>query len=175
MAEYEGIISSLRQNNRADVIIRPGSPGITGAPEISGKVCHCATDGSSLTIEVENTAGAGVGDRVLVRQETPEFLKNAGLLIGIPLCGLVAGVVGAQLVTRGFPGSVVPGLIAILAGLAAGLGIGVTLFRRSRSPDSLPVVVHVTRSRAEQAAMAAEPPCNRDNADACGGCSPSGF
>ncbi|MBW1783004.1 MAG: SoxR reducing system RseC family protein, partial [Deltaproteobacteria bacterium] len=102
MPRYEGLVASVDKDGKAEVIIGPDSSGIPGAsPRVNRHVCHCATDGSTLTIEALNRVGAGVGDRVIVSRDTAGLVKNAAVLLGIPLMALTAGIALAVFLIHG--------------------------------------------------------------------------
>jgi len=54
MPEYEGVIASLSEDGKAEVIVQPETSNIVGAPEVSKKVCHCASSSSQVTLEALN-------------------------------------------------------------------------------------------------------------------------
>ncbi len=64
MPEYEGFVASLKEDGKAEVIVRAETSGIVGAPGVSKKVCHCASSSSHVTMEALNPVQAAVGDRV---------------------------------------------------------------------------------------------------------------
>ncbi|MBW1908344.1 MAG: hypothetical protein JRJ11_02215 [Deltaproteobacteria bacterium] len=58
MPRHEDFVATLKEDGKAEVIIQPGSMGVPGAsPQINRRVCHCATDGSTITIEALNRVG----------------------------------------------------------------------------------------------------------------------
>ena len=91
MPEYEGFVASLKEDGKAEVIVRPETSGIVGAPGASKKVCHCASSSSQVTMEALNPVQAAVGDRVAVRVDASLLLRNAGALIGMPVLALALG------------------------------------------------------------------------------------
>jgi hypothetical protein len=131
MPRHEGFVATLKGDDRAEVIIQPGSMGVPGAsPHVNRHVCHCATDGSTITIEALNRVGAGVGDWVSVSRNATEMIRNAALLLGIPIIGLIAGIILAAFLTDGFSFRIAGGIIAMAACLLSGIAIGVLTFRR---------------------------------------------
>jgi len=100
MARYEGLIKGIQPDGRAEVTIRPGKMGIPGAPEVSRRVCHSSTDGSIVTVDAVNNAGATIGDWVSVRQADGVARKNLLILFGIPLSGALLGVIGVVVVAQ---------------------------------------------------------------------------
>jgi hypothetical protein len=171
MPQYEGYVSSLTADDRAEVIIRPGELGIPGAPEISKKVCHCATDGSTLRIEALNRAGAAVGDWVALSRKSGVLLKNAAALLGIPLLGGISGLGIGAVLLYGFAVPAISTFLFAALGLLAGITIGTRHFRRL-SADNQPVISRVLKTRTEVAAMLEdEQASKKDGAGSCGGCS----
>ena len=77
MPVYEGVVENINENG-ARVVIRPDSQCIPGAPGVSKRVCHCATDGSTLKIDALNSVNAGEGDWVSVSVRPGALMKNAG-------------------------------------------------------------------------------------------------
>ncbi len=56
MANYQGIVDKLMAGYKVEILIAPGKQSIIGAPEVSKKVCHECTDGSTLRIEAVKQA-----------------------------------------------------------------------------------------------------------------------
>ncbi len=171
MPHYEGLVTSLKEDGKAEVVIQPGSMGIPGAsPQVNRRVCHCATDGSTITIEALNRVGAGVGDRVFVSRDTSGLIKNASVLLGIPLLGLCAGIVLAAVITHGFAFHVTGGIVAVAASFLLGIVIGVSVFRRV-SAGSWPVIDQIVKTRLGAASMSGENRCARESVGrSCDGC-----
>ena len=137
---YEGIVTALKENGKADVVIQPRGSGVYGASkEVNARVCHCATAASSLTIEAINSAGAGVGDMVSVMKDTSTLLRNYAILLGIPLAGLIVGIVLNSLLP--FYGLAAGILLTLLS-----LALAIQWYRRS-SVGSDPVIDRVLRVR----------------------------
>ena len=138
--DHEGIVTKLKENGKADVIIQPPGAGVPGvSKEINARVCHCATPASTITIEALNSAGAGVGDRVSVMRDTSTLLKNCGILLGIPLAGLIGGIALTFLITDRsssvHPAGVAAGITFTLVAVA----LSIVWYRRS-SVGSDPVI-----------------------------------
>jgi uncharacterized protein YacL len=172
MAAYEGLVASLKGNGRAEVIIQPGSSGIPGVSrEVNSRVCHCTTDGSTITIDVENRAGAEVGDWAVVDREKGALKRNVATLLGIPALGTVVGVLVALIVTAGFSFGTTAWIVCLLGGLFIGIVIGITIFRRV-SAGSRPFISRVVRTRLEMASMPLGQQCPTKKKDGtCGTCS----
>lgn len=171
MPEYEGLVAGIKEDGKAEVVIQPGSPGIPGTSrEVKRKVCHRATDGSTITIEAENRVGAGVGDRVSVNRETTALLKNAAALLGIPAIGIIAGIAIAALLTGGFSTHITSGMLTIAACLLLGIIIGVLTFRRV-SAGNQPVIGRIIRRRLEMPSIPGDDKCSFEKPNAiCDGC-----
>lgn len=168
MVHYEAVVTSLLPNGKAEILIQPDKPGIPNAPGISARVCHCATSNSMVRIEALNRAGASVGDWVSVSRNSADIMKNAGVLIGIPLAGAIAGAVLGNL-----SGGVAPVILSLI-GACLGIVAGVLLYRRL-SDRNLPVIDRVISSRKELAAMYTNRPTGTDQAgcrDGCTSCIP---
>jgi microcompartment protein CcmK/EutM len=150
MSLYEGFVAGLRADGKAEVVIRPDNPGIPGAPELTEKVCHRATNGSTIRIEALNRVGAGVGDWVLLSRRAGVLMKNAVVLLGIPVIGALSGVVAGAVFSDGFAFCVTATAVSAAVGLLLGLVIGVTAYRRM-SADDEPVIRRIIRTRADMA------------------------
>jgi positive regulator of sigma E activity len=147
MPRHEGFVATLKGGDRAEVVIQPGSMGVPGvSPHVNRHVCHCATDGSTITIEALNRVGAGVGDWVSVSRNATEMIRNAALLLGIPTVGLIAGIILATFLTDGFSFRIAGGIIAMAACLLSGVTIGVLIFRRV-STGNQPVIEQIIEKR----------------------------
>lgn len=153
MAVYEGLVAVLKKNGLAEVIIQPESTGVPGvSQEVNSKFCHCATDGSTITIDVENRAGAGVGDWVAVDREKGTLKRNAAVLLGIPALGAILGILIALLVNAGFSLGVLVWAVCPAGGAIIGIIVGAAIFRRA-SADSRPFISRVMMTRLEMASM----------------------
>jgi hypothetical protein len=142
MAQYEAVVASLLPNGKAEIVIRPNKPGIPDAPEISERVCHCATNNSAVRTEAVNEAGALVGDWVTVSRKSSNILKNIIFLIGIPLAGSIGGAISGRTL-----GGAVMALMA-LVGMLFGIALGIVFYRRL-SGENLLVIDSVIKSGIE--------------------------
>ena len=172
MPAYEGFVTEVGVDGRAEVIIQPISSGIPGAsPRVNRHVCHRATDGSTITIEALNSAGAGAGDRVLVSQDTSRLVKNAAALLGIPLMGLSAGIALAAFITHGLAFHMTSGFIAVAAFFLTGIVIGVSVFKRL-SAEGQPVIDRIVKTKIEADSISGKNRCAGENISSiCDGCS----
>ena len=150
MPKHRGFVVSTRENGKADVIIRPGTPGIPNAPEVSERVCHAPTDGSTVTVEAWNRIRAQMGDWVVVSQSPRTLRKNAATLLGIPGLGLVLGIAAGALAHQRLglhpTGAVIIGAaILVLANFIAAVNY------RRLSAGNLPVITRIIKTREELA------------------------
>jgi hypothetical protein len=152
MPVYEGVVASLMADGKAEVVIGPGKPGIPGAPELTEKICHCATNGSIVRIEALNRAGAQVGDRVGLSRRGTILMKNAGALLGFPLLGGISGLVAGAIFTEGFAAHWTGAVVSTAVGLILGLMIGVATFRRISAHDQA-VISRIIRTRTDAACV----------------------
>lgn len=162
MSQYEGFVASLKQNGKADVIIQPGKPSIPGAPEVSKRVCHCATDGSTVIVEALNRAGAGVGDLVSVGRTPGALTKSAATLLGLPAMGLMLGITVAVLLNQRLAVNEAGAVFVAVAGLVLGSIIAWVSYRRMAVDNQFaPVITRIIKRSTKTAAslMAIDPVC----------------
>jgi len=145
MPVYEGLVESIHESG-AKVVIRPDNQCIPGAPGVSKRVCHCASDGSTLRIEALNRVDAGEGDWVSVSAKPSALMKKAATLLGIPMLGLLLGIVVALVITQGFTLQSTAGGIVVAGGLLMGVIMGVMTFRRV-SDGYQPVIDRIIEPR----------------------------
>jgi len=150
MPLYEGVVASLMADGKAEVVIMPAKPGIHGTPELTEKVCHCATKSSSIKTEALNRVGAGVGDRVLVSRKAGALMKNAVVLLGLPVIGAVSGLAAGAILFDGITFRSAVMVVSASVGLSLGLVMGVATYRRI-SADDQPVIRRIIRTRREMA------------------------
>jgi YHS domain-containing protein/positive regulator of sigma E activity len=92
MKQAQGRVTAIGEDGEAQVAIQTDDtlPGCSSRSEH----CHQCSEGtSSLVIKVSNKAGAGIGDNVSVLFKSGAVLKSVLILLGIPLIGILAGVV----------------------------------------------------------------------------------
>ena len=171
MTHYEGIVSKILKSGMAEVIIRPATGGISGAPEsVNRRLCHCSSEGSTLTVEALNTAQARVGDFVGVRCGKGAPVRNAAMLIGIPLTGLVTGIAAAFQMTEVFSTQLAEGIIVMGTIFLLGMAAGVLLFRKySISYEA--VIEQVIRKSEEPALVDSTRGPSAKECTSCSGCS----
>ncbi|KPK27841.1 MAG: hypothetical protein AMK69_09710 [Nitrospira bacterium SG8_3] len=151
MPVYEGLVASLLTDGKAEVVIRPGKPGIPGAPELTEKVCHCATNGSIVRIEALNRAGARVGDRVCLSRRGGILMRNAAALLGFPVLGGMSGLVASAIFAEGLAVHVTGAVVSTAVGLLLGVIIGGVIYRRSANDQA--VISRIIRTRTDMASM----------------------
>ena len=164
MPEYQGLVTRILDQDRAEIAIAPGEQGILDAPEESKKVCHTCTDGSTVRLEVINRAGAEEGDWVSFIRSAAAIKQNARALLGIPLLSVLMGAgAGWGLTMATGPHAAISTGGAAL-GLLVGLFIGVKRYRRLSAHNPL-TITRIVKRRAEVAAMFQKKP----DAPPCGG------
>jgi hypothetical protein len=146
MPQYEGVVTGIKPDGRAEVVISPGEAGIPGAPHVN--VCHCPSESSRIMTDALNRAGAEVGDVVSVTRKPGTLLKNAGSLLGIPLLGLLLGMGVAGALEESMALAWPLMVLVVVAGVLLGIFIGSVTYRRI-SGDSLPVVTEVVSKGRE--------------------------
>ena len=141
MSRYEGLVTGTGPSGRTLVTIRPGQMGIPGAPEVSRRVCHTSTNGSTVTVDALNTIGAEMGDWVSIRQADGVAKRNLAVLLGIPLSGGISGMIVGAL-----SNSVMTGFNPIAwwaafgtVGLIAGIVVSRQVYGRSANLNPLAI------------------------------------
>ncbi|MBW2108007.1 MAG: SoxR reducing system RseC family protein [Deltaproteobacteria bacterium] len=148
--QHEGLVASLDADGLAEILITPGTPGIPGAPEVSTKVCHCATDASNVTIRAVNLAKAEVGDLVRISRKLGVLWKNAAMIIGIPVLGGGIGLMAGLMVGG------VSGIIGLsVLGLVCGIAVGASAYKRFSRANQF-VVSRVITRRSDMATCPVE-------------------
>ena len=89
MRDSEGYVAGIAKDGRAEVAVRTddSADGCHSQEEH----CHCSEGPPTITLKALNMGGARVGDYVSVRFRPGAIAKSVGILLGIPLLGLVAG------------------------------------------------------------------------------------
>ena len=174
MPEYQGLVTRILNQDRAEIAIAPGEQRIHDAPEVSKKVCHACTDGSTVRLEVINRAGAEEGDWVLLIRPAAAIKENVKALLGIPLLFVVLGAgAGWALAMVLEPHAAISMAGGALGGLLIGLVIGVKGYRRLIAHNPL-IISRIVKKREELAAMAQEkpdaPPGGESLCGPCAGC-----
>ena len=156
MPEYEGFVASLKEDGKAEVIVQPETSGIVGAPEVSKKVCHCASGSSQVTVEALNPVQADVGDRVAVEVKASVLIRNAGSLIATPLLALTLGWAVSLLLKDRYLFGVPITFLCMFCSLPLGVAGGLLLYKHW-SRGNLSTITRIIRTRQEMATSFAEP------------------
>lgn len=80
--------------------------------------CQMGSDDRSRLVEVRNTLGARVGDRVRLATSTRTFLQSSFLLYIVPLLFLVVGAASGQLLGSRLHLGLDPNLLSAILGVA---------------------------------------------------------
>lgn len=83
----------------------------------SSGACSLGDDSQSRVVEVTNTLGARVGDRVRIVTSTRMFLNSSFMLYIVPLIALVIGAVAGKLVGESLVDTIDPNLLSAIFGL----------------------------------------------------------
>ena len=78
--------------------------------------CHTMGGGQDMEVKALNTAGARVGDRIVLSYETPSFLKATFLIYVFPIILLIAGALLGQMLAASL--DLNPTAISIILGFA---------------------------------------------------------
>lgn len=87
----EGKIIAVNKENATVQLMRHAACGDCGA-------CHMGEENMNMKIEALNTAGADIGDKVVVDMETQDVLTAAFIAYGMPLIMLVIGIAGGKFI-----------------------------------------------------------------------------
>ena len=108
-------------------------------------MCHTMGGGKEMEVPAVNTAGARVGDRVVLRMNTAPFLKATFLVYLFPVLLLVIGAtIGEWLARSSTPYSPLPAALAGFGSLALGLVVmKLTADRLARRQSYRPRIARV--------------------------------
>ncbi len=149
MPRYEGIVVDINTDGRAWVIIDPGRMGVPNVSAgLNRRVCHCATEGSSLTIDAVNRVGAEVGDLVSVHRDASALAKNAAFLLGIPAAAFMTGLILAGVLTYLFSFQRVSSIVVAFLCSLIGIVVGVLCFK-GKSYEAPPVIDSILMRHAD--------------------------
>jgi len=158
MAQEEGLVTGVSDDGLAQVM--------TDRTEMCGDCgeshcCHPSVSGPKMVITALNSAGASVGDLVLVSLDSAAALKSSAIFCLIPLATLLSGAIaGARLFPR-FSMSENDGAIAFgFAGLFLGF-FAIVLISRwlSRNKKLNPVITRIMREGLLSPGSAIDPVC----------------
>lgn len=168
MPQYEGFVTKTGRKGEAEVVIQPENARIIGASNL--KVCHSASESSSICVKAENSVGAEVGDRVRIRRDGGALIKNAAALVGIPIMGLLVGLSASVILRHPLNISVSGQLFMACAGLLLGLFLGVFLYRRISGDPRLMIIQVIQGGSFTQSLTGEGLPCFQSGTSACEGC-----
>jgi hypothetical protein len=168
MPIYQGLVTRILNQDRAEIAIAPGEQQIHDAPEVSKKVCHACTGGSTVRLEVINRAGAEAGDWVLLIRSAAAIKENVKALFGIPSLSVVLGAGAGWVLTMALGLHAAIAMVGVALGLLVGLFIGVRRYRRVSAHNPL-IITRIVKKRAELAAMAQEKPDASPGGESLGG------
>ncbi|HDZ89618.1 MAG: SoxR reducing system RseC family protein [Deltaproteobacteria bacterium] len=156
MPSSEGLVTCLLKDGRAEVIIYTDQPGIPDAP--GAKVCdHCSECTARITVEVLNTAGALVGDRVSLAHNPGARRRSVRNLVGVPLVGLSAGLATGMVLGQTAAGNPMGMILPVMTGLLTGIVTGIML-QQSRGNHGLPFIDRILKSDQVKRTCQARPP-----------------
>ncbi len=168
MPQYEGFVTKTISGGDAEVVIRPESPGILGAPHAN--VCHAASDSSSIFVKAENKVGAEAGDRVRIRREPGGLFKNALVLVGVPVLGFLAGLLASIILRYPLNIAVSSQVFMACGGLLLGAFVGTGLYRRFSGDPRLTITRVIQRGGSTPPIPEGNPACFQSGTTACEGC-----
>lgn len=107
--------------------------------------CHTMGGGKEMEVAVVNPIGARVGDRVVIKMNTPAFLKGTFLVYLFPVLLLVSGASVGEWIARSSGGSSpLPSIGCAFGGLALGLVLmKIIAGRLARQDDYRPRIARV--------------------------------
>ena len=85
----EGKVIAIRGEDATVALMKHSACGDCGA-------CQMGKENMNIKIEALNSAGAHVGDKVVVNMESTNVLSAAFIAYGIPLIMLLLGIVGGK-------------------------------------------------------------------------------
>ena len=140
MTKSEETIVATDEPGKAQVVIRRGEPGPPCPSHPEG--CLCTGGRPGLLVKAINTANASVGDLVSITFKPGAMAKSLTMLLGIPLFGILLGIVSGLTLhqTFGFPPSFV--YFASSTGLFLGIVSSIVTYRKL-SAEIQPFVSHI--------------------------------
>ena len=114
MIEESGTVVELKGRHTAVVMCKKSSLCKNCAANGS---CIIGDDGNIRLIEVQNSFGAAVGDRVLIATSTKSFLQSSFLLYIVPLIALVIGSIVGKLAGDNLATGLDPNLLSAVFGV----------------------------------------------------------
>jgi sigma-E factor negative regulatory protein RseC len=111
----------------------------------SKAACHTMGGGREMEVSAANPIGARVGDRVVIKMDTPAFLKGTFLVYMFPILLLVGGAAIGEWASRSSSTpSPLPSILCAFGGLAVGLVLMKIIANRlARRDDYRPRIARV--------------------------------
>jgi YHS domain-containing protein/positive regulator of sigma E activity len=132
MPRSEGIVTKIDKDGRARVMVQFDQAAQGGSSRDAR--CHCSASSPNLTVSVLNPGGAKTGDHVSVRFQPGAALKSISILLGIPLVGMVGGVLLGTGLSEANAVSTAQAITAGVALFGAAVLVGALAYRKvSRS------------------------------------------
>ena len=119
--------------------------------------CATTSEEKDIIVEVDNTIGAKVGDRVEVNMETINVLKAAFIVYTIPLIALLIGTVGTFYILKAvnFNGNVE--IISAIVGLIFTIIVFLILKKNDKkfrdSKEYIPIVTRIIVSEGNEVTL----------------------
>ncbi|WP_296645370.1 SoxR reducing system RseC family protein [Romboutsia sp. 13368] len=116
--------------------------------------CTTTSEEKDIIVEVDNTIGAKVGDRVEVNMETMNVLKAAFIVYTIPLIALLIGTVGTFYILNAinFNGNIE--IISAIVGLIFTIMVFLILKKNDKkfrdSKEYIPIVTRIVVSEGNE-------------------------
>jgi len=161
MPEEQGYVTGIREDGWAQVITdRKDACADCGASHC----CVSFRSSSEVAIKALNSAGANVGDLVLVSLSSGSLLKGAAVLYVIPLAGLMSGVIAGAGLEQWLAMSETASVMAFgFAGLILGFVITALVSRWISAHNRfMPIITRIIKpgTRDGVMVMAVDPVCN---------------
>ena len=144
MATEEGIVFKMGSSAAGTAWVKTTRSSACASCS-SKDACHVGGGGKEMEVEAINTAGARVGDRIVLNIKTASLLKATFLLYVFPILAMIAGAVLGQKVAL-MRGTDPSGLSALFGFLFFGLAfivIRVTGRRLSTNASYKPEIIKV--------------------------------
>ena len=113
--------------------------------------CNAEGDGKEMEVEAINSAGAGVGDRIVLSIRTSSLLKATFLIYIFPILVMLAGAFGGHQLALGYGSKDPSALSALLAFLFLGIAVLFVKFlgkAMSLKKDYTPTIVRIVTNSA---------------------------
>lgn len=152
MATEEGVVVKIESSNTSTAWVKT-APSSACKSCTSRHSCNIDNDGKEMEVEAINSAGAKVGDRIVLSIQTASLFKATFIVYIFPILALLAGAfLGQKLATDN--GSQDPsGFSALMAFLFFGLAfVFVKLIGRAMSlkKEYTPTIVKIVKHSSNQ-------------------------